>query len=159
MSALDLWRRELRLIIPRVFLRRDQGDGLFVSDYPRQGESAAVSARLREMGFSVTVRGTTAYLDASADRYQALLNALPQTEPEPAEDALPLYALAQRLLRGGAPFTPEAVSAVRLSLKMLDAGDFSGLYRALSPLSAEAQRKRQPLPAALGRLILFSLYQ
>ena len=37
MSVLDPWRQALRLRIPRGFLRRDPGDMLFISDYPRLG--------------------------------------------------------------------------------------------------------------------------
>ena len=64
MSALDPWRQELRGMIPRGFLRRDQGDGLFVSDYPRHGEEEAVSGFLQDQGFSVSIRDFLAYIDA-----------------------------------------------------------------------------------------------
>ena len=51
-------------MIPRGFLRRDQGDGLFVSDYPRHGEEEAVSGFLQDQGFSVSIRDFLAYIDA-----------------------------------------------------------------------------------------------
>ena len=34
MNPLTFWREELRHLIPRGFVRRDQGDGLLISDYP-----------------------------------------------------------------------------------------------------------------------------
>ena len=157
MSALDAWRRELRPLIPRGFIRRDQGEGLFVSDYPRHGEEAAVSASLREHGFSVFLRDSLACVDASPEKYRALLDGLPDAAPPVTEETLNLYALANRLIRGGADFSKDALPALRLTLKYLDTKDWKGLYQALSPLSSFAQRQHKPLPAALGRLILFSL--
>ena len=157
MSALDPWRRELRGLIPRGFLRRDQGDGLFVSDYPRHGEEEAVSGFLRDQGFSVSIRDSLAYIDAAPEKYQKLLESVPDAEIDPTEETLALYALAQRLIRFGAEFSPDALPALRLTLKYLDGKDWKGLYQALSPLSALAQREHRPLPAALGKLILFSL--
>lgn len=157
MSALDAWRRELRGLIPRGFLRRDQGEGLFVSDYPRHGEEESVSKALRERGFLVSLRDSLAYVDAPPEKYRELLNGLPEAEAAPTEESLALYALAQRLIRSKAEFFPDALPALRLTLKYLDAKDWKSLYQALSPLSALAQRQHKPLPATLGRVILFSL--
>ena len=157
MSALDPWRRELRGLIPRGFLRRDQGEGLFVSDYPRHGEEAAVSGVLRDRGFSVSVRDSLAYIDAAPEQYQKLLDGVPDADIAPTEETLALYALGMRLIRSKAEFSPEALPALRLTLKYLDAKDWKGLYQALSPLSTLAQRQHRPLPTALGKLILASL--
>ena len=157
MSALDAWRRELRGLIPQGFLRRDQGEGLFVSDYPRHGEEESVSKALRERGFLVFIRDSLAYIDAAPEKYQRLLDGVPDADIEPAEETLALYALAQRLIRSKADFSPEGLPVLRLALKHLDGKDWKGLYQALSPLSALAQRQHRPLPAALGKLILLSL--
>ena len=157
MSALDPWRRELRGLIPRGFLRRDQGEGLFVSDYPRHGEEAAVSGVLRDQGFSVSVRDPLAYIDASPEKYRELLECVPEADIAPTEETLALYALGMRLIRSKAEFSSVALPTLRLTLKYLDGKDWKGLYGALPPLAALAQREHRPLPAALGKLILFSL--
>lgn len=157
MSALDEWRREARAQIPRGFLRRDQGESLFISDYPRHGEEAAVSARLRDNGFTVALRGGLAGIDGKIEKYGALLGGA-SPPPAPAEDdSLYLWALARKIERGGGKVTEEALPTLRETLKYLDAGDWPGLYRFLSPAAALAQRRRAPLPAALGRLILREL--
>ena len=153
MNALDPWRRELRGMIPRGFLRRDQGEGLFVSDYPRHGQEDAVSNALRDRGFLVSIRDSLAYIDVPQEKYRKLLENVPDAEIDPTEETLALYALAQRLIRSGAEFSPDALPALRLTLKYLDAKDWKGLYQALSPLSALAQREHRPLPATLGKLI------
>ena len=55
MNVLDPWRQALRPLILKGFLRRDQGAGLLISDYPRYGDAEAVSARIEKAGFQVTV--------------------------------------------------------------------------------------------------------
>ncbi len=153
MSVLDAWRREIRLRLPRGFLRRDQGESLFVSDYPRFGLSVSWAGT----GFTADVRGGLAFLDASPETYRALLSALPPRAAVPADDTLFLWSLARRLENGGAPFSPQAVPLIRSALKLLDAGSTESLYRLLAPAAAEAQRRGAPLPAALGRLILYEM--
>ena len=67
MGALDAWRREVRALIPRGFLRRDAGeDAVLVSDYPRWEEAGAVTERLRAAGYAVAVREGLAHIEAVA---------------------------------------------------------------------------------------------
>ena len=157
MSALDAWREELRRLIPRGFLRRDQGDGLFVSDYPRHGGEAAVSDALREAGFTVE---KSSFVDApviKVEKYCALAGSLRDTEPPLTEECFWLRSLALHLQRTGAEPCPENLSLIRLTLKALDAGDLPGLERLLPPAVAEAQRKHIPLPKAAGQLIIYAI--
>ena len=154
MNALDPWRQAIRPLIPRGFLSRDQGDGLFVSDYPRYGEAEAVSACIEKAGFQVTVLDGLARITPERSTTAALLDAAPVCQPTVTDENLFLYSLARRIAETNAPLDPEAESAVWTALKYLDAGDMQGLYRFLSPAAALAQRQHQPLPAGLGRLIL-----
>ena len=154
MSALDAWRQTLRPLIPKGFLRRDQGHGLFVSDYPRYGEAEAVSARIEAAGFRVALIDGLARVTPGTETLAALLNAAPICQPAVTDENLFLYSLARRIAKGNAPLTPETEKTVWTSLKYLDAGDEAGLYRFLSPAAALAQRQHCALPGGLGRLIL-----
>lgn len=156
MNPLAPWRRELRGLIPKGFLRRDQGEGLFVSDYPRFGEGETTK-RLRSAGYAVDVADGLAHIDGTAEKYRALLSSLPPAHPEPTDDTLFLYALARRLERSKAPFSPEAIPVIRAALKYADAGDRTGLYAFLSPAAALAQRRKTPLPAETGRIALLQV--
>ena len=77
MNALDPWRQTLRPLIPKGFLRRDQGDGLFVSDYPRYGEAEPVSARIEAAGFRVALMDGLARVAPETETLAALLHAAP----------------------------------------------------------------------------------
>ncbi len=159
MSALDAWRQTLRPLIPKGFLRRDQGDGLFVSDYPRYGEAEAVSARIEAAGFRVALMDGLARVTPETETLAALLNDAPIRQPAVTDENLFLYSLARRIAEGNAPLTPETEKTVWTALKYLDAGDEAGLYRFLSPAAALAQRQHCALPGGLGRLILCFLAQ
>ena len=154
MNALDPWRQALRPLIPKGFLRRDQGDGLLISDYPRYGDAEAVSSRIEKAGFRVAAADGMARITPERSTCAALLDAAPPCRTEAADRNLFLYSLARRIAESGAPLTPDTERAVWTALKYLDAGDEQGLYRFLSPAAALAQRKKQPLPAGLGRMIL-----
>ena len=155
MSALDAWRREIRALIPRGFLRRDQGNGLLISDYPRWAGSESVTDRLRRAGYRVEIREGLACLDGTEEKYAAL--AVPCPQPPPPEDQLALWALARRLARDPVPIRDQPRQLLGMTLKYLDAGDFSGLYRALAPEIARLQRRGRPLPAMAGAWILTAL--
>lgn len=157
MSALDAWRSLARGLIPRGFLRRDRGDGLLISDYPRYPNGGQVTQALRNAGFRVEADGQAAFLGLSPAQINAQAVAAPDCGPAPTDETLFLWGLAHRLIRGGGVIAEEDLPAVYLTLKRLDAGDLDGLEKALSPLSALRQRERRPLPAALGRLILTEL--
>lgn len=154
MSVLNPWRQTLRPLIPKGFLRRDQGDGLFVSDYPRYGDAEAVSARIEAAGFRVTVTDGLARITPEKSTCEALLNAAPFCQPIVTDENLFLYSLARRIAESDAPLTPETEQTVWTALKYLDAGDMPGLYRFLSPAAALAQRLHRALPGGLGRMIL-----
>ena len=112
MSALDLWRSELRALIPRGFLRRDQGEGLFLSDFPRRGVYAFPA--LKAAGFdAVEIRGL-ARIDGSLDKYRELEAALPAFTPAPRDDTLYLFSLARRLTRFGGDITAENLPLMRI---------------------------------------------
>ena len=159
MNPLLIWREELAGLIPRGGLRRDRGGRLFVSDFPRHENPGQVSSHLLAAGFLTEIRGPLAALDATKEKYQSLLSALPALCPAPADAFLPLYALGRRLLRLGAPFSPAAIPALRTALKLIDARDLPGLYLSLAPAAAQAQREGAPLPAALGQMILCALWE
>ena len=154
MSVLNPWRQTLRPLISKGFLRRDQGDGLFVSDYPRYGDAEAVSARIEAAGFRVTVTDGLARVTPEKSTCEALLNAAPACMPPVTDENLFLYSLARRIAESDAPLTPETERTVWTALKYLDAGDMPGLYRFLSPAAALAQRQHRALPGGLGRMIL-----
>ncbi len=159
MSVLDPWRQALRPMIPKGFLRRDQGDGLFVSDYPRYGEADAIAARMEAAGFHASLSPGLARIVPTLENCAALLDAAPCREPAVTDETLFLHSLARRIAGTGAPLTRETEQAVWSALKFLDAGDLRGLYRFLSPAAALAPRKHHPLPAALGRMLLYFLYE
>ncbi len=154
MSVLEPWRHTLRPLIPKGFLRRDQGNGLFVSDYPRHGDAEAVSARIEKAGFRVEIADGLARVTPERSTAAALLDAVPVCMPTVTDENLFLYSLARRIQEGNAPLAPETEKTVWTALKYLDAGDLTGLYRFLSPAAALAQRRHRPLPGGLGRLIL-----
>ena len=157
MSPLDAWRRELRVLIPRGFLRRDQGDSLFVSDYPRHISEAETTQALKQAGYSVRVENKLAAADGSLHKYRALAAALSLEVPRMTDENLALYALADRLLRYGGEVAEENLPLLRLTLKAIDGGDLSGLAQRLPPACAEAQRKHISLPQAAGMLIFQAL--
>lgn len=157
MSPLTPWREELRRLIPQGFLRRDHGDGLFVSDYPRHGEEAPVSNALLAAGFAVETRGGLAYMDGGPEKYRALAAGLTDMEPTLAEEHFWLRSLAAHLQKTGAEIMPENLHLLRLTLKKLDENDLPGLERLLPPAVAEAQRKHISPPKAAGQMILVAL--
>lgn len=157
MNPLDAWRGELRRLIPRGFVRRDQGDELLVSDYPRWDRAEEITAALVRAGFTVRPENELAYLDGSLRKYRALTAALVLETPRMTDENLFLYALGDRLLRYGGEVTEENLPLVRLTLKAVDGGDPNALARLLSPACAEAQRKHIGLPKAAGMMIMMVL--
>ena len=157
MNPLSVWRSELRQLIPCGFLRRDsKPDSLFVSDYPRWPGAENVTRSLMDAGFSVTPEERAAHIDGTCSRYALLLAELPLPSVQPTDETLYACALAQRLMRGNAPFLPCHLPILRALLKATDAGELPDLRR-LSGQAAEAQRLHRPLPAAAGRLLLCAL--
>lgn len=159
MNPLTFWREELRHLIPRGFLRRDQGDGLLISDYPRRGGAEEITAALAAADFTVRLENGLAYVDGSLQKYRALAAALTLEAPRMTDENLFLYALGNRLLRYGGEVTEENLPLLRLTLKTMDGGDINALTRLLSPACAEAQRKQIGLPKAAGLLIFQALWE
>ena len=156
MSALEEWRREARALLPGGFLRRAQGECLFVSDLPRHAADIEnVLAALEQKGYRAKLRNGLLYIDGTAEKYRALAeNAAFSPVPACETQNVYLSSLARRLLRHPAPPQLQPADALRLTLKLLDAGDEAGLERALPPLLAVFQRQKIPLPTAAGYLIL-----
>ena len=160
MIAWRVWRQELQGLIPRGFLRRDQEEALFVSDYPRFGEEAAVTANLLQAGYTVRLHKTLVYLDGGEEKYRRLIRETPPCPLGlPDDGTLPLWSLACRLVQSPVPPEIQPLPALRLTLKYLDAEDFGALYRALAPEIARTQREGRPLPSAAGAWILSALTQ
>lgn len=158
MNPLAGWREELRPLIPRGFLRRDQGDALFISDFPRHGESQPVEEAIRQAGFSAVIEKGLAHIDARPEKYHALIRSLPnQPLPAPTDATLYLHSLALRLAKWDVPPESQPLSPIRFVLKCLEAEDFTALSRHFPPLLARLQREKKDLPAAAGKLILAAL--
>ena len=158
MKILDPWRGILRPLIPRGFLRRDQGEYLLISDYPRHGNAEEVTRAIEQAGFTVSVENGLARLDGTRETYKCLLRDC-QEPPlfEPHEESRYLYALAKRLCRAQTPWEQQPLAPLRLVLKCLDAGDWDTLEDKLPPMIALLQREHQPLPSAAGILLLRAL--
>ena len=158
MKILDAWRSALRPLIPRGFLRRDQGEGLLISDYPRHGDAEAISREIETAGFSVFVENGLARIDGTGATYEALLRNFEET-PDffPGEKDRYLYALAKRLALAETPWEQQDFSPIRLTLKCVDAGEWDTLEEKLPPMIALLQRKHRPLPAAAGWVLLWAL--
>lgn len=157
MTPLAGWRQELKGLIPRGFLRRDQGPGLFISDFPRQGEAGPVAKALAAAGYTVKEEKGLALIDGEMEKYRALAAGLPSFHPTPADRTLFLCSLGNRLLRFGGDLTEENLPLLRLTLKTLDAGGLDALERLLPPACALAQRRHVPLPRAAGLALLGAL--
>lgn len=154
MSALEIWRRQIRPMIPRGFLRRDQGEGLLISDFPRFEDGEQAANRLRQAGFSVDCHGGMARIDGTKEKYQALWDGLSIGPLSLTDEILPLYALGRRLEVRKVPLEYQPMDLIHLTLKYLDAGDEEGLLRLLPPRIALLQRRRLSLPSLAGALIL-----
>lgn len=157
MSVLAPWRRELQALIPRGFLRRDQGEGLFVSDFPRHGNAEAVAAALAASGYRVQIRDGIAYLDGTAQKYRDFFAALPCPSVSPREDTLAAFALARRLIRADVPLEEQPLKDMTAILKLLDAGEILRAAENLAVYAALRQRRHEPLPAAAGKLLFCAL--
>ena len=158
MSALDAWRREVRALIPRGFLRRDAGeDAVLVSDYPRWEEAGAVTERLRAAGYAVEVREGLAHIDGSREKYLRLFSALPCPEGTPTDETLYAFSLARRLIAADVSLEEQPLFLLGQWMKRLDGGD----QRVIPVIAAHAAlclRRKQPLPSAAGKLILCALF-
>ena len=153
MNPLGAWRQELRGLIPRGFLKMDRGAGLFVSDYPRGGGEAEITAALRAAGFCVTVQNQIARIDGTREKYAALLGTFHAAAPLPTDETLFLYALAQRLIRARTPIREQPVHLLGWTMKCLEMDAWEELRQRLPAQIALCQRERVPLPSAAGELI------
>ena len=158
MSALEIWRQQIRPLIPRGFLRRDQGTGLLISDFPRFPNAEEVSAALGQMDFQTEIVQGMALIDGTIEKYRQLQGGL-RPLFTPADDAsLPLCALGKKLIMKEVPLECQPMELIRFTLKCLDAKDDEALLRLLPPRIALLQRQHLPLPSMAGALILDDLY-
>jgi len=157
MSILHAWRGELRPLIPRGFLRRDRGAALFISDFPRHDNARAVQDALTAAGFTVGIQNGAACIGVTEEKLRTLLAGMPSAAAAPTDETLPLWALARRLEAAEAPLAAQPRDMLYETLKALDAGDLARLDNYLRPRMAEMQRKKLPLPAAAGKMILWAL--
>ena len=157
MSPLDPWRRELRGLIPRGFLRRVQGDGLFASDYPRFAGAEDVTAALLRAGYRVTVEGGVARIDGNEAKYHALFTNLPCPDIVPDDETLYAVSLARRLIRANTPEDEEPLGGYPALLKALDEGNWLKATDETAAWAAVCQRQGRKPPSAAGKLILLTL--
>ena len=107
-------RQAARAALPEgAFLRRDRGDGLFVTDAPRRCPDGGWRQALREAGFAVEARDVLARLSPGPIWLKALEARFPGPPDafcnslfrfagqDPEEESLMLFALGTRVLDGG----------------------------------------------------------
>lgn len=157
MKPLDGWRRELRTLIPRGFLRRDQSpEYLFVSDFPRFEGAEDTAGRLRNAGFTVRIAGGLAHLDAGREKYAALLRALPCPCVTTTDDNLFACSLARRLCEADTPIERQPLRRIGQWMKRLDAENRQVIPE-IAAYAARCQREGRPLPSAAGKVIFCAL--
>ena len=158
MRLLDPWRRELRALIPRGFLRLCRGDGLFVSDVNRQCDAWQPAAqKMKEQDFEPEVAADGLLrIGVNTEKLRALWDTLAEENKEICGDH-PLRELAVRLERHGAPLADQPREILYRIMKDLDGGAFETLDTWLRPCLSERQRKHLPLPSAGGKMILWAL--
>ena len=157
MKMLDAWRREVRSLVPRGFVRISRGEGLFASDYPRFDGAQAVTRALRQAGYQVTQEGPLARIDGTKEKYTAFLRALPCACPIPSDDTLAAFSLARRLMEVPPPLEDQPLFWIGSWIKIVDAGHFAQAEETLAAYTALCQRLHQPLPAAAGKILLLML--
>lgn len=154
MSALDIWRHELRAHLgTEILLRRDQAArALFICDAPRRISNAdTVRASLERQGFSIFVENGLWRIDLSSARQTAFIRSLhPGLPPrDPVARALCHSLLSQGLAAAGKQPWP----LIRLTLLRLDAREDRKLFGELSAAIAVCKRSHSALPAAAAYLI------
>ncbi|MBE5787424.1 MAG: hypothetical protein E7324_07790 [Clostridiales bacterium] len=159
MSLLTPWRHEIRALIPRGFLRRDQGDGLFVSDFPRHCPEMEIENSLKQAGYAVEIRDGLAFIDGNLEKYRAMTAGISFGNVQPEDKNLYLFSLAWDVAKRDVPLERQPMDLLRLTLKCLDQGDEDALIRLLPPRLALLQRQGLPLPSDAGRMILFHLWK
>ena len=157
MRALDRWRRELNSLIPRGFLRRDRGGGLFASDYPRFEGAEDVTEKLLRAGYRVEVEGSLSRIDGNEEKYQAFFGALPCVDPVPEDHTLYTVSLAQRLIRADTKPEDEPLDGYPALLKMLDEGKWREAADHAAAWAARCQRQGRRAPSAAGKMLLLAL--
>ena len=169
MHNIALWMQETqteaRAIIAehtdaRFFMRQpNENHSLWVSDLPRRTDAFTTEAAMRSLrahGFPCECHASSRLLaiDLSLERYDALLNTLPQVPPPmPADDRLhPAYALCRLLLLHPSPLSAQPLAPLRLLLHAAPEIPFDSLP-ALHRECAAWLRAGQPLPHAAGQVL------
>jgi len=156
-SPLFPFRRVLRPLIPRGFLRRDQSsEYLFVSDYPRFPGAEDVTRSIERAGFSVFAEAGLAHITPQSDTLFLLLSSLPCPRSAPRDDTLYAHSLARRLLSQGAPESGQPVRELMQWMKRLDEKD-PFVFADIGAYCALCQREKRPLPSLAGKMILCAL--
>ena len=154
MTALDVFRRELRALLgPAVLLRRDRAmRALFICDAPRRMPDAApLRAALTAAGYEIAEENGLWRIDLSAPRRAAWIGAL---LPGPAPEDPALRSLCRSLRAAETPAPQDQPwPPIRQTLLWLDAGETGALLRALSAEIAVCKRRHAPLPVAAACLI------
>ena len=162
---LEPLRGSLRTLLGApCFIRRSRSpDALFVTDLPRRmPDPADPLARLAADG-RWTARltdGQLLELDPSPAAWRQIMLNAPRVcaaPPDRYPDHPFLAACAARLCADDVPPDSQPVGPLRHTLKRLDEGALARLERELPRTLALLLRRREPLPAAAGRYILWAL--
>jgi hypothetical protein len=153
MPGLEGAARELRGIIGKgAFIRRDRlRRALFLSDYPRlrAGEAPAVTGRLGEAGWRLTLSGGLALLDWPLTRYAAFFACLDKA-PGRGEDEPGLCPI---LRLHEAPMAEGMLDEARQVLLMWAGDEKKALKRRAEDALGTALRQKEKVPAFYRILI------
>ena len=161
---LEPLRGSLRALLGApCFIRRSRSPRfLFVSDLPRRTED--LDAALRRLAadgrWTASLTDGLLALDPSDGLWREIALRAPRVTPEPPDrypDHPFLAACAARLCAEDAAPERQPVDPLRHTLKRLDEGALALLEQELPPLLALLLRRHEPLPAAAGRYILYTL--
>lgn len=151
MNIVNLWRQEIRGLLPCGFLKISREAGfLFVSDYPLRMEKAKeVHEKLAKAGFSVTVQKGMAYLDAGREKYEQAARKMPSFAAPEGKGNKHLLFLDRLLMQG----KEENFALAGYVLRCTALGDEKGLLK-LPLLIALQKRKKAPLSPLAGKVLL-----
>ena len=142
------------------FIRRSRAENaLFITDAVRKAaNAAAMMDRLAQSGKWCAWReGDLLQLDPSPALWHELMISAPlcaERRPEAYPDYPFLASCALRLAAGNVPAEIQPVEPLRMTLKLLEAGELGRIQEELPRTVAVLQRNHMPLPEAAGLYIL-----